>query len=156
MSFPFSSETKILTSIPFNSNSVDRFGSLFMQKVSEKKVKVSFGSPNEIEFKGGAFRLVSNLDLFVPITKGVVKIENVNDQIQISSTEYYSEILIVVSLITAFLVFVIPKGAASNFVFLLPAIWLFGGNYALSRFRYPRFLRSVVDETQALIQKLHN
>ena len=110
---------------------------------------------NEVHFRGGAFRWVSNWNVLVPISKGVLHVQPRDDGVSIFYRVTFSEMLIAVTVMMA--VFVGPVVAFSSRVpvpgrigvILIGWSWLFGGNFALAWWRLPRFLRRSLQPKRA-------
>ena len=100
---------------------------------------------NELTFRGGIFRLVSNWNQLVAITSGLVRFSFSADHARIEYRITFTQMLALVPAMLAF--FCLPALSAPRFefppwpFFVLIAAWLFGGNYFMTRYRFPRFLR---------------
>src|ERR1700694_3862198 len=104
-----------------------------------------------VHFRGGAFRLVSNWNILVPISTGVLEVRSQEDGVSVWYRASFSQLLLVVTLMVA-AVFG-PAVAMSAQLTVLGRVgvllvlwsWLFGTNFVLTYWRLPRFLaRSLV------------
>jgi hypothetical protein len=110
----------------------------------------------DLRFEAGVFRLVSSNNVLVPITKGQVSVQAASPGLRISYTIYFTEVLVFSAVVSA--LFAIPMNASpgdASILFrvaasCLPLIWLFGGNVAITMFRFPRLLRRAVRGVNAV------
>jgi len=100
---------------------------------------------NGLQFGGTAFRLVSNWNVLVPISTGIIEVRSRNDGIIVWYRLRFTWVLVAVTLLVTGLF--APIAVASNAPMagrlIFPVVgwlWLFGGNFVLTRWRFPRFL----------------
>jgi hypothetical protein len=107
-----------------------------------------------VDFKGGMLRLVSSINILAPITSGHVDVRSGPSGVRIYYTLRFTECLIACAAIAVLFGTVgflqlqdyfRPHHVPILFPVLcvaLPFIWLFGGNVAVTLFRFPRLLRN--------------
>jgi hypothetical protein len=98
-----------------------------------------------LQFQGGIFRLVSSWNVLGPISDGVLQFSPSADGVKVSYRVMFGQMLVVVTLMATFVgAFMATAPYATVGSGLgVPALmwaWLFGGNFALARWRWPAFL----------------
>jgi hypothetical protein len=100
-----------------------------------------------LRFQGGAFRLVCNWNILVPISAGVLDVSPSEHGVNVSYRVTFTQMLVAVTLMVAFFMGpavamatpkMSPPGALC--VLLVMWSWLFGFNFVLTGWRLPRFL----------------
>jgi hypothetical protein len=103
---------------------------------------------NDILFRGGVFRLVWNWNQLVAITSGRIRFSFSADRARIDYRITFTQMFVLVPAMLAFLCipfFALSRSEVPPWQFLLFGwFWLFGGNYLITCFRFPRFLRRAV------------
>jgi len=108
-------------------------------------------SGSAIHFRGGVFRLVSGWNVLAAVSSGVVEMAPAGSGVQVRYRVAFTQLLVVVTGMVAFFLgpFVMmspgPSMAGRLGILAFMWIWLFGANYALTRWRFPRFLRRAVE-----------
>jgi hypothetical protein len=102
-----------------------------------------------IVFTAGIFRTVTSWNVLVAINYGKIVVEDAGSIVRISYFASTVEMLILVTLmlciISAWAIYNDPKGVTFPalhplWIAALGWFWLFGGNYFLAAFRFPRWL----------------
>ena len=100
-----------------------------------------------VEFRAGVLRFVTNMNVLVPISSGHIHVQSDLSGLRILYTIRFTEILIFSLMVNAVFAFAVtsravgPTSALGVIIIFLPFIWLFGGNVAITLFRFPRLLR---------------
>ncbi len=100
-----------------------------------------------VQFRGGVFRLVSGWNVLVPISSGIVEVSPSATGVSVGYRVTFMQMLILVTLMVgAFLgpfVMATPEMPVKGGLGVLAVawLWLFGGNFVLTRWRWPAFLR---------------
>ena len=113
--------------------------------------------PEQIAFRGGFFRWVGSGNQLVAIGSGKLMFSERDNSIDIIYRLSFMHLFIVVTGIIA-IVFVLPNALWGDLRslagFPLGAwLWLFGGNYVLTIFRFPRFIRTAAENSLLLKSK---
>ena len=98
---------------------------------------------NAITFRGGIFRFVSNLNVLVPVSSGVIEVRP-GAPGTIVFRFSCMQLLIIVTVMALLTGFVIPSNQPLAFKLGMPALmwlWLFGMNYLIAKIRLPAFIR---------------
>lgn len=99
-----------------------------------------------IKFRGGVFRWVSGWNVLVPISKGEVRVSAREHGVSVNYRISFGQMLVVVTVGTVcFFGPVVMRdsrfsGAGHVWLLLLMWSWLFGGNFAITLWKWPRFL----------------
>jgi hypothetical protein len=101
---------------------------------------------SRLVFYGGIFRFVGSWNILCPISTGEISASPMSDGAKVTYRLSFVEILVVVSLMLAFMAGIAPGNARAESarMLLLGWSWLVGGNYLLTAWRFPRFLRRAV------------
>ena len=102
-----------------------------------------------VRFTVAMFRFVSSWNILVPFDSGTLEIEDCGQAIRIRYSNSTKRLLVGVSLLCGVPLVLISTSAALNGHGLLPSAlpftfawaWLFGGNYFVAAFRFPRWLK---------------
>ena len=97
-----------------------------------------------IVFRGGVLRLVSGLNLLAPVTDGEVALVMRGPNLRISYTLTLHELVFAVLLLSTALGLALALTGGPWWIAGVLAVWLFGLNVLILRFRFPRFLRRAV------------
>jgi hypothetical protein len=99
-----------------------------------------------VQFRGGVFRLVSNWNVLVPISNGALEVSPSANGVSVTYRVTFGQMLVAVTLMVgAFFgsfVMTTPNTSVAGGLGILAVawLWLFGGNFALTRWRLPAFL----------------
>ncbi len=99
-----------------------------------------------VQFRGGVFRLVSNWNVLVPISNGVLEVSPTANGVSICYRVTFRQMLVVVTLMVGVFfgpfVMAAPNTSVAGGLGILSVswLWLFGGNFVLTRWRLPAFL----------------
>lgn len=98
-----------------------------------------------LQFRGGMFRRVSNWNVLVPISSGVVRFSPCADGVSVSYRVTFGQMLVGVTLMAALFgafTATAPETTVGRWlgVSAFAWSWLFGGNFALTAWRWPAFL----------------
>lgn len=108
-----------------------------------------------VTFRGGIFRLVSTWNPTYAVSSGTLQFLLDGSHARISYRLRMTEMIVIASIavlwVLAFPVFSIPELSNVNAGGLLVALWLFivGSNYLSIHFRFPKWLKRVVEEVKA-------
>jgi hypothetical protein len=98
----------------------------------------------ELVFRAGPFRLVSNWNVLVPISTGFLTVSQQAGPVVVSYRVTFTEMVLVTTVMALFFGgFVILEGRSllsSLGLLVLAWTWLFGANFVLTAWRFPRFL----------------
>jgi hypothetical protein len=108
--------------------------------------------PDRVTFSGGMFRVVTNWNVLVPITRGELVVEDSGKRLR-----YRVSFLQLVSCLVVFTVLalvVMPlQGFSPGMLRFFPVliwVWLGGGNFVIGILRFERFLRRAIAEAAGL------
>ena len=99
-----------------------------------------------LRFRGGPFRLVSNWNILLPISTGVLEVSPREDGVNVRYRVTFTEMLVIVTLMVGGIFGpVVVRSAKLPMqgrlgILLFAWSWLFGANFALTWWRLPRFL----------------
>jgi hypothetical protein len=157
MPFPFSLRGKIkLRKYPPNGSMRESLKNEIDSALIQLLAETTFTDSSNIKFKFNFvktfFKRWSNWHLLIPLSSGEIIIGKEDDLVVVRYHLYFFHMLIITILMVAIL------GLATvnerdllfhNKFYSLAAIWLwlFGGNYILTAFRFPRFLRKCASES---------
>jgi hypothetical protein len=143
MPFPVSSSGSI--SVPADSPDSLRAVTLAIEDaLCEAKAKDIRTSGETILFRAGAFRPVFGWNQLLAVSSGEIQIKQDGALIHVRYRIWFLQILILVSVIVGLLGVCIRSLPIQSFV--LAWLWLFGGNYIATLYRFPRFLRAAVEK----------
>jgi hypothetical protein len=141
MPFPFSSSGKILV------ESADLPGAIAIVEDTIKRARPGRISVTEtrIDFTGGLFRWVTNWNLLGPIGSGSITFRQINNAVELQYHVSFVQMFIVSTALVLFMFGVLPilqsdKGEPIVVLGLM-WLWIFGGNYLITIFRFPDALR---------------
>lgn len=132
-----------------NVNTPDRVQSVLsaiaagLRSARARKVQIDEES---IVFRGGMFRLVSNMNLLSAITKGRISVHLEPNVVKLDYDLWFTELLVAAIAGACFLGvggLAVLRQAPSNAVCfgLFAFTWFFGGNILLAKLRFRAFLR---------------
>lgn len=117
----------------------------------EAKAKKLAVKPGEISFRGGIFRFVDSLNQLSAISSGKILFSQQGDLVLIQYRISFLQMLIGVTLMVGLMFGYFARAPHEFLVF--GWLWIFGGNYFTTLYRFPRFLRAAAekgrDETHA-------
>ena len=135
---------KILASDP--SSDFSRLAKEIVESLEREKAKNLETTDNRITFTGGVFRLVSNWNVLVPITRGEIEIDGEHHCIHYNIS--FSQLIVIGSFMVAFIAaFAVSSGAPKMVLILaLPFIWfwLVGMNLIIGIPRFNSFMKRTV------------
>lgn len=109
----------------------------------------------EIAFRGGVFRLVTGMNQLVAITRGSITFTVHDGRLHITYRLTFTQMLLIVTCLTVAFPWArsnqhgasgTPIPAQLPVAFLIAGwLWLFGGNYVLTMFRFRRLLRTAAE-----------
>jgi hypothetical protein len=103
-----------------------------------------------VTFRGGIFRLVSNWNILVPVGWGAIGVLTGSPGVvayKFSCREMLGVTTLIALVVALFMAFVVPPSAPLFFRLGAPVLmwlWLYGGNYLISRYRLPAFVKDAV------------
>lgn len=110
----------------------------------EAKAKQLSVKPGEICFRGGMFRLVNGHNQLLAISSGKILFTRQGDFVLIRYRISFMQMLV---LVTAMVGLVFGYFAHAPHEFLVFGwLWIFGGNYFSTLYRFPRFLRAAAEK----------
>lgn len=96
-----------------------------------------------LSFRAGVFRLVNGGNQLVSIGSGEIRLSQRGELVLIDYRISFVQMFIFVSMMVVPYVFV----AQAPLEFIVGVwLWLFGGNYFLTLYRFPRFLRAAAEK----------
>jgi hypothetical protein len=144
MPFPFSSKG-VIAADTSASLSLSEAVAVIAEAIRYEKPSRMDISADTVTFTSGVFRFVSGQNLLVPISSGAVRCVQTPEGVVIHYRLSFVQMLLFVSLMVGLMFGFIARAPVP---FLIVAwSWLFGGNYALTLYRFPRFLRSALSRT---------
>ena len=102
-------------------------------------------------YRGGMFRLVSNWNILGPVTRGTLDVSARGDGVCVAWKVTFGQLLFVATIAVAVIASMAPRQTPADeaLVWLGVWVWIFGGNFVITRWRYPRFLiRSLQSDGQ--------
>jgi hypothetical protein len=126
---------------------------MLIESLKRQKARNIQHSGHNITFRGGIFRFVSSWNQLGAISSGSLTLKKTESSLIVNYKIKFTEMLIIV---TAMVIGFLgpPVWNASNtgivesiIILSFAWFWLFGGNVAITYFRFPRFLKnSLVEE----------
>jgi hypothetical protein len=148
MAFPLSlsGEIDVLDALDRASNATAAAASI-EDAIRAKRPRSIRREGTVVDFKAGMHRFVLSTNILVPITSGHIDVRSEPSGLRICYTIHFTECLVLCCIVTVVFgtaALLQLKDAPLLFRVLcviLPFIWLFGGNVALTMWRFPRLLR---------------
>ena len=97
-----------------------------------------------VSFRAGVFRFVNNWNQLISISSGEIRLSQRGELVLIDYRISFVQMFIIVSMMVG-LIFGFVAQAPLGFV-VVGWLWLFGGNYFLTLYRFPRFLRAAAEK----------
>lgn len=124
---------------------------LILHALEKEKARSMHQAGNRIEFRGGIFRLVMNWNQLVSISSGEIEVFSTGKIVTLAYHIRFTEMLILVS--AGVIGFLCPAVWRAPNLNVLEAsamlafawLWLFGGNVAITYYRFPKFLRRALE-----------
>lgn len=149
MPFPLSYANKI--EIPFNGNKhiPENLINGIVSSLKKAKARNIKNDQNHITFTGGILRFVTSWNILGAVSSGIITIEKDNDRLILSYHLKFTEMFVIVTIMVLCFMgpFILQAPNLSLFlkivVLVFAWLWLFGGNYCLTIFRFPGFIRKM-------------
>lgn len=147
MPFPFSS-TGTLSADLREGLSVSDAVAAIAEAIREEKPSNMNTSTDTVTFSSGIFRLVNSWNQLAPISSGSIRCtQSAEGSLVVHYHISFIQMFVVVSLMVGLIFGIVARAPLP---FLLAAwAWLFGVNYALTLYRFPRFLGSALSRATA-------
>ena len=150
MSFPLNYQGKITCDCKTELTS-DQFQLHFLREMADAIVEAKGGvsvNGNRVAFTGGLFRFVSNWNILVPITRGYVETNEIGDELIVSYSINFHQLLAMMSIfIVVVLSFLAIGEEPIGIEYAIPVfiyLFVFGLNYLLTIIRFPAFVKQVL------------
>jgi hypothetical protein len=138
MPFPVSFKGTLSVPVTDSPGQVEAVMNGVVTALHKEKARNLLITGNEVRFTGGLLRLVSSDNQLVAISSGQIEISHEGGDALIRFRGTLTQLLVVASVMIGVIAYLF---ALPWQTLLLMWAWLFGGNYFLLRFRFPRFLR---------------
>jgi hypothetical protein len=151
MPFPFSFTNKIEVPFDANKHTPDNLLSSIVSSLKNVKARNIQNDRNRITFSGGILRLVMNWNILAAVSSGEITVEKDNDKIILNYHIKFTEMsVITTAMVLGFMgPFLIQAPNLTLFLKIIILafiwLWLFGGNYYIIIFRFPRFIRKMTE-----------
>jgi len=151
MTFPFTYTNKVEVQFDEKKHTPENLLDSVIKSLQKAKAKNVKNNLNHITFTGGIFRLVTNWNILGSISSGEITIERNKDKLCLKYHLKFTEMLIIVTVgVFGFLGIGIYQ--ASNLtnihkiiMLIIAWLWLFGGNYMVTIFRFPKFINEMTE-----------
>lgn len=145
MPFPFSSTGTISADIKEGLSVSDALAAIAEAIRDEKPTGMDI-STDTVKFTSGIFRLVNSWNLLAPISAGSIRCtQSAEGPLFVHYHISFIQMFVVVSLVVGLIFGILARAPLP---FLIEAwAWLFGVNYALTLYRFPRFLKRALSRT---------
>jgi len=123
-----------------------------LRRLSPSELNVSGGT---VSFRAGVFRLVSNWNLLVPISRGEIVVAPANDGVSVRYTISFRQLVTVATIMIVIMMVMICSSEGSQALPLavfggsIMWLWLVGMNLAIAIPRFRRFVRKCVESAGA-------
>ncbi len=144
MPFPFSSTGEFTVGTSAGLSASQAVAAIAEAIRAEKPTSMD-ASADTVTFSSGVFRFVSGWNLLVPIRSGTVRCVQTHEGVVVHYRVSFVQMLLVVSLMVGLMFGCIARAPMPFLIFAWA--WLFGGNYVLTLYRFPRFLRCALSRT---------
>lgn len=124
-----------------------------LRRVRAARLRVS---GDTITFRGGIFRAVTSWNILGPISFGEIQFVPTDRAVLIHYRISWLGLFLLTTAMVSVFVFTVRDPVRSGAIFVIPFMWawLFGGNYVITRVRFPRFLASAAGATLPAIQPI--
>ena len=151
MPFPLSYANKIEVPFDVKKHTPENLINSVVSSLKKVKAKNIQNDRNQITFSGGILRFVMNWNILVAVSSGIITVEKDNDKLTLNYHIKFTEMFVIVTFMV--LCFMGPFILQAPNLSLFPKIvilvfawfWLFGGNYCLTIFRFPSFIRKMTE-----------
>lgn len=149
MPFPLSYEHHIEVTFNVRKHTLDNLLNNIEFSLKKAKAKNIRNDRNNITFTGGIFRPVTNLNILGPVSSGRITVEKYKDKLRLKYYLKFTEMLLIVTAaVSIFLGPVICYDPNLTIVSKIAILafawcWLFGGNYLITIFRFPSFIKKM-------------
>jgi hypothetical protein len=147
--FPFSVRRQLSFDVPEPETLAPKLMAVLERELESRKAAKMCVSGNLLRFRGGPFRLVSSVNLLVPVTRGEVSITCQRSALLIEYRLWFTQLLVISALGAGFLgggpwlAHSVSAGKAVG-LGLFAFAWLAGGNLLLVLPRFRGFIKACV------------
>ena len=143
MPFPISSNRTLEIHAP-GEGSLQAIVAAVEEALREAKAKKLSVKPGEISFRGGIFRFVDGLNQLSAISSGRIRFTRQDDRVLIHYHISFLQMLVGVTLMVGLMFGYFARAPYETVVF--GWLWIFGGNYFTTLYRFPQFLRAAAEK----------
>ena len=144
MPFPFTAHGKVVA------DSVDVPTAMSAVEAMLRRAKASRIAldRDRIDFTAGFFRLVTSWNLLGPVNRGSITFRQLEHGVEVRYRLSFMQMFVIVSVMVVFFFGLYPVASMGPQARVPPPVlaviwlWLFGGNYIITLFRFPSALRS--------------
>lgn len=145
MPFPFSNSGTIEV-ISHEAASLQPIVSAIENAIRDSKPTSLSVKDGVLSFRAGVFRFVNNWNDLVSIGSGEIRLSQRGERVLIHYRISFVQMFIIVSVMVG-LIFGFVAQAPLGFI-VVGWLWLFGGNYLITLYRFPRFLRAAAEKAK--------
>jgi len=151
MSFPLSYANKIEVLFDAKNHAPENLLRSIISSLKKVKASNIRNDQNRITFSGGILRFVMGWNILCAISSGEITFEKNNDKLSLNYHLKFTEMFVIVTIMVLGFMgpFIFQARNLSPFpkiiILLFMWLWLFGGNYLLTIFRFPGFIRKMTD-----------
>ena len=143
MPFPISSNRTLEIHAPGEA-SLPAIQAAVENALNEAKAKTLSVKPGEISFRGGIFRFVDGWNQLGAISSGQIRFSKQDDLVLIQYRISFLQMLVGVTFMVGLMFGYFARAPHEYLVF--GWLWIFGGNYLITLYRFPRFLREAAEK----------
>jgi hypothetical protein len=99
-----------------------------------------------LTYRAGVFRFVNNWNHLVSIGSGEIRFSQQGELVLIHYRISFVQMFIIVSVMVGLVFGFVAQAPLGSIV--LGWLWLFGGNYLITLYRFPRFLRAAAEKAR--------
>ena len=151
MPFPFSYSNKV--EVPFNrvSHTPENLLNSIVLSLKNVRARNIQNDRNYITFAGGILRFVMSWNILIAVSSGKITVDKGDDKLYLKYSLKFTEMFIIVTVaVLGFFGPVIWQAPNLTFyakvgILAVAWIWLFGGNYFLTIFRFPDFIKKMTE-----------
>ncbi len=142
MPFPFTATETVVT-IPCQPADLPRMIDAVETALKGQKGSALSRSSHGLTFRGGLLRFVSGWNQLAAIGSGKLDFALSEGRVSITCRLSFVQFLVATAVIVALVFGVLVKPGIGFLAFAW--LWIFGGNYLIARYRFPRFIRAAAD-----------
>jgi hypothetical protein len=142
MPFPISSNRTLKIHAP-GEEALTTIAAAVEDALHEAKAKKLFVKPGEISFRGGIFRFVDGHNQLGAISSGKIRFTQQGDLVLIHYRISFVQLLVIVTLMVGLMF-----ARAPHEFLVFGWLWIFGGNYLTTLYRFPRLLLAAAEKSR--------